>query len=102
MFVFFHSQGQVLKYVMFSHTQFGLSRYVSQVFKLLTDLKEQRKDGSRNKHSIGQQNLNTIMYEVGARLFSNLLCKTCTFAAACPRFSLYLRTDAEVLVKHAL
>nr|XP_020455365.1 DNA-directed RNA polymerase III subunit RPC9 [Monopterus albus] len=34
-----------------------------EVFKLLTDLKEQRKDSGRNKHSIGQQNLNTIMYE---------------------------------------
>lgn len=37
---------------------------VFQVFKLLTDLKEQRKDSGKNKHSIGQQNLNTIMYEV--------------------------------------
>ncbi|CAL8399325.1 unnamed protein product [Boreogadus saida] len=34
-----------------------------EVFKLLTDLKEQRKDSMKNKHSAGQQNLNTIMYE---------------------------------------
>ncbi|CAL8365383.1 unnamed protein product [Lota lota] len=34
-----------------------------EVFKLLTDLKEQRKDSVKNKHSAGQQNLNTIMYE---------------------------------------
>lgn len=51
----------------------------SQVFKLLTDLKEQRKDSGKNKHSAGQQNLNTIMYEVGTRLLLlftdfNLLC----------------------------
>ncbi|XP_028322760.1 DNA-directed RNA polymerase III subunit RPC9 isoform X1 [Gouania willdenowi] len=38
-----------------------LSNY--EVFKLLTDLKEQRKDSGKSKHSIGQQNLNTIMYE---------------------------------------
>ncbi|KAG8008048.1 DNA-directed RNA polymerase III subunit RPC9, partial [Nibea albiflora] len=38
-----------------------LSNY--EVFKLLTDLKEQRKDSGKNKHSAGQQNLNTIMYE---------------------------------------
>uniref|UniRef100_A0A4X1SWM1 DNA-directed RNA polymerase III subunit RPC9 n=1 Tax=Sus scrofa TaxID=9823 RepID=A0A4X1SWM1_PIG len=35
----------------------------SQVFQLLTDLKEQRKESSKNKHSSGQQNLNTITYE---------------------------------------
>ncbi|KAK7925785.1 hypothetical protein WMY93_008095 [Mugilogobius chulae] len=34
-----------------------------EIFKLLTDLKEQRKDSGKNKHSAGQQNLNTIMYE---------------------------------------
>ncbi|XP_068572654.1 DNA-directed RNA polymerase III subunit RPC9 [Cebidichthys violaceus] len=34
-----------------------LSNY--EVFKLMTDLKEQRKDSGKNK----QQNLNTIMYE---------------------------------------
>lgn len=99
--VFFHCQGQGLKYVMFPPLTL-VSLVVSQVFKLLTDLKEQRKDSGRNKHSIGQQNLNTIMYEVGARLFSNLPCKTCTFTAACPWFPLYLCTDAEVLVKRAL
>ncbi|XP_056267293.1 DNA-directed RNA polymerase III subunit RPC9-like [Pseudoliparis swirei] len=38
-----------------------LSNY--EVFKLLTDLKEQRKDSGKNKNSAGQQNLNTIMYE---------------------------------------
>ncbi|RVE64007.1 hypothetical protein OJAV_G00142240 [Oryzias javanicus] len=38
-----------------------LSNY--EVFKLLTDLKEQRKDAGKSKHSPGQQDLNTIMYE---------------------------------------
>uniref|UniRef100_H2LB16 DNA-directed RNA polymerase III subunit RPC9 n=1 Tax=Oryzias latipes TaxID=8090 RepID=H2LB16_ORYLA len=38
-----------------------LSNY--EVFKLLTDLKEQRKDAGKSKHSLGQQDLNTIMYE---------------------------------------
>ncbi|CAG08852.1 unnamed protein product, partial [Tetraodon nigroviridis] len=38
-----------------------LSNY--EVFQLLTDLKEQRKDSGKSKHSVGQQNLNTIMYE---------------------------------------
>ncbi|KAM6907835.1 DNA-directed RNA polymerase III subunit RPC9 [Xenentodon cancila] len=38
-----------------------LSNY--EVFKLLTDLKEQRKDSGKSKHSNGQQDLNTIMYE---------------------------------------
>lgn len=35
-----------------------------QVFQLLTELKEKRKESVKNKHSTGQQNLNTIMYEV--------------------------------------
>ncbi|KAM8778503.1 DNA-directed RNA polymerase III subunit RPC9 [Rhynchonycteris naso] len=38
-----------------------LSNY--EVFQLLTDLKEQRKEVGKNKHSSGQQNLNTITYE---------------------------------------
>ncbi|XP_044532308.1 DNA-directed RNA polymerase III subunit RPC9 [Gracilinanus agilis] len=38
-----------------------LSNY--EVFQLLTDLKEQRKESGKNKHSSGQQSLNTIMYE---------------------------------------
>ncbi|XP_076024413.1 DNA-directed RNA polymerase III subunit RPC9 [Genypterus blacodes] len=38
-----------------------LSNY--EVFKLLTDLKEQRKESGKTKHSTSQQNLNTIMYE---------------------------------------
>ncbi|XP_026982045.1 DNA-directed RNA polymerase III subunit RPC9 isoform X1 [Sagmatias obliquidens] len=33
------------------------------VFQLLTDMKEQRKESGKNKHSSGQQNLNTITYE---------------------------------------
>ncbi|EDL19482.1 calcitonin gene-related peptide-receptor component protein, isoform CRA_d [Mus musculus] len=38
-----------------------LSNY--EVFQLLTDLKEQRKESGKNKHSAGQQNLNAITYE---------------------------------------
>ncbi|XP_067394057.1 DNA-directed RNA polymerase III subunit RPC9 isoform X2 [Emydura macquarii macquarii] len=34
-----------------------------EVFQLLTDLKQQRKDSGKHKPSSGQQNLNTIMYE---------------------------------------
>ncbi|XP_029375331.1 DNA-directed RNA polymerase III subunit RPC9 isoform X3 [Echeneis naucrates] len=48
-----------------------LSNY--EVFKLLTDLKEKRKDSGRNKHSVGQQNLNTITYETLKHL-SNTPC----------------------------
>ncbi|EDL19481.1 calcitonin gene-related peptide-receptor component protein, isoform CRA_c [Mus musculus] len=40
-----------------------LSNY--EVFQLLTDLKEQRKESGKNKHSAGQQNLNAITYESG-------------------------------------
>uniref|UniRef100_A0A5F8H8S8 DNA-directed RNA polymerase III subunit RPC9 n=1 Tax=Monodelphis domestica TaxID=13616 RepID=A0A5F8H8S8_MONDO len=46
-----------------------LSNY--EVFQLLTDLKEQRKESGKNKHSSGQQSLNTIMYET-----MKYLCKT--------------------------
>uniref|UniRef100_A0A8B9BXP1 DNA-directed RNA polymerase III subunit RPC9 n=1 Tax=Anser brachyrhynchus TaxID=132585 RepID=A0A8B9BXP1_9AVES len=35
-----------------------------EVFQLLTDLKQQRKESGKNKQSSGQQNLNTIMYEM--------------------------------------
>ncbi|XP_051960724.1 DNA-directed RNA polymerase III subunit RPC9-like [Xyrauchen texanus] len=38
-----------------------LSNY--EVYQLLTDLKEKRKEIVKNKHSTGQQNLNNIMYE---------------------------------------
>uniref|UniRef100_A0A8D0G5T1 DNA-directed RNA polymerase III subunit RPC9 n=1 Tax=Sphenodon punctatus TaxID=8508 RepID=A0A8D0G5T1_SPHPU len=38
-----------------------LSNY--EVYKLLTDLKQQRRESGKNKQSSGQQNLNTIMYE---------------------------------------
>ncbi|XP_042735810.1 DNA-directed RNA polymerase III subunit RPC9 isoform X3 [Lagopus leucura] len=34
-----------------------------EVFQLLTDLKQQRKESGKSKQSSGQQNLNTIMYE---------------------------------------
>ncbi|XP_063809914.1 DNA-directed RNA polymerase III subunit RPC9 isoform X2 [Pseudophryne corroboree] len=38
-----------------------LSNY--EVFKLLTDLKAQQREARKNKNNVGQQNLNTIMYE---------------------------------------
>uniref|UniRef100_A0A8B9MCD3 DNA-directed RNA polymerase III subunit RPC9 n=1 Tax=Accipiter nisus TaxID=211598 RepID=A0A8B9MCD3_9AVES len=43
----------------------GLKHFIFflQVFQLLTDLKQQRKESGKNKQSSGQQNLNTIMYE---------------------------------------
>lgn len=44
---------------------------VCQVFQLLTDLKEEKKDSGKGKHSTGQQNLNTIMYEVSSLLPSS-------------------------------
>uniref|UniRef100_A0A8C6LF19 DNA-directed RNA polymerase III subunit RPC9 n=1 Tax=Nothobranchius furzeri TaxID=105023 RepID=A0A8C6LF19_NOTFU len=54
-------------YSLFSQTDqfvtFTFFFFTAQVFKLLIDLKEQRKDGGKSKHSAGQQNLNTIMYE---------------------------------------
>ncbi|XP_068889790.1 DNA-directed RNA polymerase III subunit RPC9 isoform X1 [Aphelocoma coerulescens] len=34
-----------------------------EVYQLLTDLKQQRKESGKTKQSSGQQNLNTIMYE---------------------------------------
>lgn len=43
------------------------------MFQLLTDLKQQRKESGKSKQSSGQQNLNTIMYEVGDTV--NPLCK---------------------------
>ncbi|XP_008331392.1 DNA-directed RNA polymerase III subunit RPC9 [Cynoglossus semilaevis] len=48
-----------------------LSNY--EVFKLLTDMKEQRKESGKSKNSAGQQNLNTIMYETLKHL-SNTPC----------------------------
>lgn len=60
---------------------------VSQVFKLLTDLKEQRKESGKNKHSAGQQNLNTIMYEVSLHPFPSLhRLLICTFTKVRPWF----------------
>lgn len=47
--------------------------FFPQVFQLLTDLKQQRKESGKNKQSSGQQNLNTIMYEVSSTV--TFLCK---------------------------
>ncbi|XP_059105761.1 DNA-directed RNA polymerase III subunit RPC9 [Peromyscus eremicus] len=41
----------------------GSRNGLSLVYQLLTDLKEQRKESGKNKHSAGQQNLNAITYE---------------------------------------
>ncbi|XP_073071334.1 DNA-directed RNA polymerase III subunit RPC9 isoform X2 [Manis javanica] len=49
-----------------------LSNY--EVFQLLSDLKEQRKESGKNKHSSGQQNLNTITYET-LKYISKTSCK---------------------------
>lgn len=53
----------------------GLKHFIFflQVFQLLTDLKQQRKESGKNKQSSGQQNLNTIMYEVSSTV--KFLCK---------------------------
>uniref|UniRef100_A0A8C5T8T7 DNA-directed RNA polymerase III subunit RPC9 n=1 Tax=Malurus cyaneus samueli TaxID=2593467 RepID=A0A8C5T8T7_9PASS len=45
-----------------------------QVYQLLTDLKQQRKGSGKTKHSSGQQNLNTIMYET-LKYISKTPCK---------------------------
>lgn len=37
------------------------------MYQLLTDLKQQRKESGKTKQSSGQQNLNTIMYEVSSK-----------------------------------
>lgn len=50
-----------------------LKHFFPQVFQLLTDLKQQRKESGKNKQSSGQQNLNTIMYEVSSTV--KFLCK---------------------------
>lgn len=39
--------------------------FMSKVYQLLLELKEKRKESVKNKHSAGQQNLNTVMFEVG-------------------------------------
>lgn len=56
----------------------------SQVFSLLTDLKQQRKDSGKSKHSVGQQNLNTIMYEVSTYpVVSYCTFTTCAHSLLC-------------------
>lgn len=80
---------------------------VSQVFKLLTDLKEQRKDSGKNKHSAGQQNLNTIMYEVCSPPHPSIhwltmWCKKSGLSDIQFYDSLHLHTDAEVPVEDTL
>ncbi|XP_032304342.1 DNA-directed RNA polymerase III subunit RPC9 isoform X2 [Coturnix japonica] len=45
-----------------------------EVFQLLTDLKQQRKESGKSKQSSGQQNLNTIMYET-LKYISKTPCK---------------------------
>uniref|UniRef100_A0A8D0BP12 DNA-directed RNA polymerase III subunit RPC9 n=1 Tax=Salvator merianae TaxID=96440 RepID=A0A8D0BP12_SALMN len=49
-----------------------LSNY--EVFSLLTDLKQQRRETGKSKPSAGQQNLNTIMYET-LKYLSKTPCK---------------------------
>ncbi|XP_060114719.1 DNA-directed RNA polymerase III subunit RPC9 isoform X2 [Heteronotia binoei] len=49
-----------------------LSNY--EVYKLLTDLKQQRWETGKSKQSSGQQNLNTIMYET-LKYISKTPCK---------------------------
>ncbi|XP_048375512.1 DNA-directed RNA polymerase III subunit RPC9 isoform X2 [Sphaerodactylus townsendi] len=49
-----------------------LSNY--EVYKLLTDLKQQRRETGKSKQSSGQQNLNTIMYET-LKYISKTPCK---------------------------
>ncbi|XP_077338397.1 DNA-directed RNA polymerase III subunit RPC9 isoform X1 [Lithobates pipiens] len=49
-----------------------LSNY--EVLYLLTDLKAQQREARKNKNSVGQQNLNTIMYET-LKYLSNTPCQ---------------------------
>ncbi|KAJ6655812.1 hypothetical protein lerEdw1_004865, partial [Lerista edwardsae] len=49
-----------------------LSNY--EVFQLLTDLKQQRRETGKSRQSAGQQNLNTIMYET-LKYISKTPCK---------------------------
>lgn len=70
---------------------------LSQVFKLLTDLKEQRKDAGKSKHSLGQQDLNTIMYEVGT-----IHTVWALVVKSSPCAHLHLLSDTKVFVKDAM